>query len=221
MIFLLLLLFLLLKEGCAEHLCAQPPVCHCNFDMGLLACVDSTIQILPNFTQTEKSNTVHMDIANTQLKELPVFQVQDWPLLKIVDLRSNPLLNICSHLKTLFPFPDLTLITDCSHINITTDDSPDNNNNPPSSQQRIILLMSSVVVFVLNVIIVIIWFFNKKCKPRKQNTHGDPNTPGKDLSDLQESFQLVINIPGCETDHPSQIQHMHACRRVSVWWSGW
>ena len=79
--------------------------------MGLLGCLDPAIQTFPNFSESVRVNTVHLDIANTQMISLPTFK--DWPLLQIADLRNNSQLNVCHQLEWLFPQNDITLYTDC------------------------------------------------------------------------------------------------------------
>lgn len=147
MIFFTLLLLLLLREGCWGSKCGQPPLCHCNPDIGLLACLDRTLKTWPNFTRFEKISTVHLDISNTQLITLPPFNIRDWPRLKIVDIRSNPQLDICHKLKSVFTLFDLTLHTDCTSKNVS-DKQPEQKTLPA----QWIISWISVITFTLEMI---------------------------------------------------------------------
>lgn len=93
------------------ELCGQPPVCHCISDMGILACINSTIQTFPTFSQEEKADIILVDIAYTKIPWLPVFNQSEWPLLKIVDLRTNDMLD-CEN-RTQLVAEDVTLVDDC------------------------------------------------------------------------------------------------------------
>ena len=125
-------LLLLVGSSCGQ-ICGIPPLCYCNTEIGILACLNETLETLPTFSTYEKANTVHLDIANTYLKTLPYFNVNEWPHLKVVDLRSNIHLRICKHLDEIFPFQDITLITDCTLNTISFDTTETVTNNPDTT----------------------------------------------------------------------------------------
>ena len=131
-----IIILITILGGCWGQLCGQPPLCYCNTEMGLLACMDTTTETLPDFSDYEKANTVHLDIANTHLKTLPIFNTYEWPYLKIIDLRSNIHLRICNHLEDILPIQDLTLLIDCPPKNITGITIKDSDNTPMYSPPK-------------------------------------------------------------------------------------
>ena len=101
-------------------LCGEPPLCHCILDMGILTCMDSTIEYFPTFNESEKSDIALIDIANTLISTLPVFERNDWPLLQMLDIRHNNRMDICGEfLMELVP-KDIALLTDCTNVHNTS-----------------------------------------------------------------------------------------------------
>jgi len=100
--------------------CGEPiPICHCNTDLGVLACLNTSIHQMPSFTQKEKNEVILLDIAYTNLTNIPVFNQTEWPLLQVVDLRGNARLHICHNVSDYFA-GHVTLILDCGEPSLPT-----------------------------------------------------------------------------------------------------
>ena len=163
----IIVLFLLLGD-CWTQFCGDPPWCLCNTEMGLLACLNNTMKTLPNFNAYEKANTVHLDIANTQLKTLPLFSGADWPNLKIVDIRTNIHLTICSNLEEIFNIKDLTLLIDCPP-------KISRGFNTLNSKHTAIYASVIMITLILETMAVIAFFLKMELKPTGYKEKSDAN----------------------------------------------
>lgn len=112
MYFIYIFIVFLEAGYCWASLCGDPPECQCNLETGFTSCLNLP-EIFPIFNTTERLNVAHLEIANTQLNELPTFNDTYWPMLRVVVIHSNPRLNICPRPDTLFQLSNLTLLTDC------------------------------------------------------------------------------------------------------------
>ena len=153
---LILVILITLMQGYKGSLCGQPQLCHCN--MGLLACLNNTLETLPDFTDYEKTNTMHLDIANTQMKTLPRFGVDEWPHLKMVDIRSNTDFDICHLLKQIFPQDDLTLLSDCTIANMSDSTLP----QLKGHHQNPIWIFCTLCIVFLELMALVIYLFKRK-----------------------------------------------------------
>ena len=156
------LIILLLLPGVTGSLCGDPRVCYCNTEMGLLACLNVPLEKLPVFTDFEKATTVHLDIAETRLTTLPDFPISEWPLLRIVDLRDNPELDICEEGESRFPQKGLTLLTDCPR----TSSYASQTNGRGEECHLSIRGGLTLVILVLTLIIVVICLIEVCRRPR-------------------------------------------------------
>ena len=162
---MLLVIFIMLWGVCFATPCGEPAWCQCDVDMGLTACLNHTMATFPTFSRFERHNTIHLDVANTQLVSIPVFNSANWPLLSIVDLRSNTQLDICAELDSLFQLKDLTLLTDCQEPENTTHSQPCHDHPIAATAYTVVCL----VTLALESAAVIIYAVRTRLKAQEES----------------------------------------------------
>ena len=120
--------------------CGIPAGCLCSGPiLHLISCANITV--FPLFPGYIKPGVVHLDLYKTRVVELPPFSEEDWPNLKVVDVRENDFLD-CSSLQKLESLrPEIRLYTRCDSLGVEEENgfnetSPSSTANPTEHQRN-------------------------------------------------------------------------------------
>ena len=67
--------------------CGLPSLCRCF--TGFLICTGINITVFPLFEESVRFKTVHIDLSDTGLKNIPNIEPLEWPMLHSLDLRGT------------------------------------------------------------------------------------------------------------------------------------
>ena len=72
--------------------CGTPPLCYCNFDLGIVSCMNHDISILPEFNPYILEHTIFLDIIDTLMSNLTSLKLEEWFRVEYVTIRDNEFL---------------------------------------------------------------------------------------------------------------------------------
>ena len=156
--------------------CGDPPLCQCTAPIRhALRCFDRNTTHFPSFEPYETAGISEVIIRDTEITKLPFFGREDWPTLKLLDVRNNSRLP-CEHIARLRR-RGLLLIADCFPLAPDRPIAGECVSAPPSERHPSLLLAVALPTLLVLTSTVSLLIYRGKRLGGRYHVTVPPETP--------------------------------------------